>query len=115
MVSESEPLGFWGLQGENARACTPFGALGSSPLKFTEQVKEAQGDYWMLRTAIVAVMSAVLIALVTHYQPADVLHDKMAAGAFTFCAAFLAMWFLPLKKPATSKAAAVTAKFTNKK
>lgn len=50
----------------------------------------------MLRTAIVAVMSAVLIALVSHYQPGDVLHDKMAAGAFTFCTAFLVMWFLPI-------------------
>ena len=51
----------------------------------------------MLRTAMVAVMSAVLIALVTHFQPGDVLHDKMAAGAFTFCTSFLVMWFLPFR------------------
>lgn len=59
----------------------------------------------MLRTAIVAVMSAVLIALVTHYQPGDVLHDKMAAGAFTFCLSFLVMWFAPVRKLAASKVA----------
>lgn len=66
----------------------------------------------MLRTAIVAVMSAVLIALVTHYQPVDLLHDKMAAGAFTFCVSFLVMWFVPAaqKKLATSKSVASASK-----
>jgi hypothetical protein len=52
----------------------------------------------MLRTVIVAAMSAVLIWLVTQYQPGDVFHNKIAAGAFTFCSSFLLMWFLPLRK-----------------